>query len=104
MFLFRSILAKELGCELSLAKRGRVVSSRAGWGSMLVRVFALLAVLLVPASACAEDPARTLRELLVQYRCPVIDRLEQIYKAAPSSHPQNLFLIVSFAARPHDYV
>ena len=71
---------------------------------MLVRAFALLAVLLTPASACAEDSARTLHELLVQYRCPVVDRLEQIYKAAPSSHPQNLFLIVSFAARPHDYV
>jgi hypothetical protein len=34
----------------------------------------------------------------------VVDRLEQIYKAAPSSHPQNLFLIVYFAARPNDYV
>jgi hypothetical protein len=71
---------------------------------VLVRAFAPLAVLLTPASACAEDPARTLHELLVQYRCPVVDRLEQIFKAAPSSHPQNLFLIVSFAARPDDYV
>jgi hypothetical protein len=72
---------------------------------MLARAFAVVAALLAPTAAGAEDDAAaTLRDLLAQYRCPVVDRLEQIYNAAPHSHPQNLFLIVYFAARPHDYV
>jgi hypothetical protein len=72
---------------------------------MLVRAIAFVIALLVsPAAWAQDDVAGTLRDLLAQYRCPVVDRLEQIYKAAPSSHPQNLFLIVSFAARPNDYV
>lgn len=71
---------------------------------MLARALALIATLLVSSAAGAEDAAATLRDLLAQYHCPVVDRLEQIYKAAPSSHPQNWFLIVYFAARPNDYV
>ena len=72
---------------------------------MLARAFAVVAALLAPTAAGAEDDAAaTLRDLLAQYRCPVVDRLEQIYNAAPHSHPQNLFLIAYFAARPHDYV
>jgi hypothetical protein len=72
---------------------------------MLARAFAVVAALLAPTAAGAEDDAAaTLRDLLAQYRCPVVDRFEQIYNAAPHSHPQNLFLIVYFAARPHDYV
>src|SRR5579859_6237843 len=71
---------------------------------MLARVLALIATLLAPSAAGAGGGAATLRDLLAQYHCPVVDRLEQIYKAAPSSHPQNWFLIVYFAARPNDYV
>jgi hypothetical protein len=41
---------------------------------------------------------------LVQYRCPIIDRLQQIYRAFDSSNPQNWFLIVYFAANSHNYV
>jgi hypothetical protein len=68
---------------------------------MLARAFAVVAALLAPTAAGAEDDAAaTLRDLLAQYRCPVVDRFEQIYNAAPHSHPQNLFLIVYFAARP----
>jgi len=55
-------------------------------------------------AAAAEGAATTFRELIVQYRCPVVDRLEQIYEAADTADPQNLFLIVDLAGRPQDYV
>jgi hypothetical protein len=61
-------------------------------------------MLLAPTAVLAEDPATTFRELLIQYRCPVVDCLEQIYEAADSSDPQNLFLIIYLAGRPRDYV
>lgn len=62
------------------------------------------ALLLAPAAARAGEPAATLRALLAQYHCAVVDRLEQIYRAEDSSDPQNWFLIVYFAANPNDYV
>jgi len=65
---------------------------------------ATLMTLIVPAAAWANDPAATLRELLVQYRCPVVDRLEQMYQAVGASGPRNPFLIIELAARPQDYV
>jgi hypothetical protein len=72
---------------------------------MLARAFAVFATaLLALTAACAEEATTSFGDLLAQYRCPVVDRFEQIYNAAPHSHPQNLFLIVYFAARPHDYV
>jgi hypothetical protein len=71
---------------------------------MLARAFALVAALLAPKAAGAEDAATTFRELLNEYRCPVVDRLQQIYAAAPDTDPQNLFLIIDFAERPNDYV
>lgn len=69
-----------------------------------MRAFLLLTMLLLPAAAKAEEPATTLDALLLQYRCPVVDRLQQIYKALDSSDPQNWFLIVSFADKLNDYV
>jgi len=72
---------------------------------MLARAFAVVAAaLLASTPACAEEATTSFGDLLAQYRCPVVDRLEQIYNAAPHSHPQNLFLIAYFAARPNDYV
>jgi hypothetical protein len=72
---------------------------------MLARAFAVVAAaLLALTAACVEEATTSFGDLLAQYRCPVVDRLEQIYNGAPHSHPQNLFLIVYFAARPHDYV
>jgi hypothetical protein len=71
---------------------------------MLSRVFVLAAALLAPGAAHAEYSAEAFRQLLIEYRCPVVDRLEQIYQHFNSTHRQNWFLIVYFAARPHDYV
>jgi hypothetical protein len=64
---------------------------------------ALLVVLLLAAPVAAQQ-LDTFHDLLVQYRCPVVDRLQQIYAGADSSDPQNWFLIVYFAARSNDYV
>ncbi len=64
---------------------------------------ALLMVLFLAAPAAAQQPD-TFHDLLVQYRCPVVDRLQQIYAAVDSSDPQNWFLIVYFAAPSNDYV
>jgi len=62
------------------------------------------AILLMPTAGHSEEPAKTLRALLAQYHCAVVDRLEQIYRAEDSSNPQNWFVIVYFAANPNDYV
>lgn len=69
----------------------------------MVYALAIAAVLFAPSLAAAQD-AGTYHDLLVRYRCPVVDRLEQIYRATHSSNPQNWFLIIYFAARPNDYV
>jgi hypothetical protein len=71
---------------------------------MLARASVIAATLLAPTAALADDAAATFHDLLVEYRCPVVDRLEQIYEACDSSDPQNLFLIVDPAERPQDYV
>jgi hypothetical protein len=63
----------------------------------------LAAALLMPVCVAAQEPD-TFRDLLVEYRCAVVDRLQQIYASADSSNPQNWFLIVSFAAPSSDYV
>lgn len=65
---------------------------------------ALLAVAFGMPIVAAAHAADTFHDLLVQYRCPVVDRLEQIYAASSSSDPQNWFLIVSFAAQSNNYV
>jgi hypothetical protein len=67
-------------------------------------LLAAVALLVAPAMGRCEEPATTLHALLAQYHCAVLDRLEQIYRAADSSDPQNWFLIVYFAVNPNDYV
>jgi hypothetical protein len=70
---------------------------------MLARVFLTAAALVAPAVAAAQD-ADTFRELLIQYRCPVVDRLERIYEAGSPSDAQDRFLIIDFTSHPQDYV
>jgi hypothetical protein len=71
---------------------------------VLARAGLIAATLLTPAVAAAEDAATSFRALLVEYRCPVVDRLEQIYVALGDAHAQHPFLVVSPAVRPQDYV
>ena len=72
---------------------------------MLARAFAVFAAALLASTAvCAEEATTSFGDLLAQYRCPVVESLEQIYNAAPHSHPQNLFSDRLFCRAPHDYV
>ncbi len=71
---------------------------------MIGRVLFAVAMLVAPAVACADDTPATLGALLGRYRCPVVDRLEQIYRVTDSAPAQNWFLIVYFAVNPNDYV
>jgi hypothetical protein len=71
---------------------------------MLARAIMTAAIFLIPAASLAEDAAASFRALVVEYRCPVVDRLQQIYAAIDHAHPQNLFLIIYLAGRPQDYV
>lgn len=62
--------------------------------------FAMLLSLIV-ASAQTGD---TLRALLVEYRCPIVDRLDRIYEH-PSPHDYlGRFLVVTVSEHPHGYV
>lgn len=74
---------------------------------MIIRTAVLAAALLAPATVSAADATGTLRELLVRYRCAVVDRLELIYEAYAAGSPsdvQDTFLIIYFPERQHDYV
>jgi hypothetical protein len=68
------------------------------------RAFVLAVALFAPTAVWAEDAATSFRELLIQYRCAVVDRLEQIYEAGDPSDTQDTFLIIDFPDRPQDYV
>jgi hypothetical protein len=71
---------------------------------LFARVLALAAALVTPTGVCAAERAASLRDFLAEYRCPVVDRLQQMHAAFDVSHPQNWFLIVYLAARSNDYV
>lgn len=61
---------------------------------MFMRMFVAFTVLATPLSVAAQD-ADTYHDLLVQYRCPVVDRLEQIYVGGGAgSHDRFLAIAV----------
>ena len=70
---------------------------------MLARVMVIAGLMLLPTAVLADEAAR-LRALLVEYRCPVVDRLEQIYNAFGGARPRHSFLVVSIGGCPQDYV
>src|SRR5580700_7809200 len=77
------------------------VLSRRGT-AILAHVPMVNAMLTVPLAAAATD-AGSYHDLLVRYRCAVVDRLEQIYEAG--DHPdRDAFLVIDFPDRPQDYV
>jgi hypothetical protein len=71
---------------------------------MRVRLVFVALALLWPVAAPAEDAATTLRELLVQYRCPVVDRLEQVYEAGDPASSRHRFLAVTVPHAAQAYV
>jgi T3SS (YopN, CesT) and YbjN peptide-binding chaperone 3 len=46
----------------------------------------------------------SLRALLVEYRCPVVDRLDRIYEHASPHDYLDRFLVVTLSGHPHGYV
>ncbi len=62
-----------------------------------------LAVFTSTSIAFAEDEA-SLHDLLVEYRCPVVDRLERIYEAGDHASHRDRFLVVTLPDHPHGYV
>jgi hypothetical protein len=70
---------------------------------MLGCAFAIAAALAVPTGATAQD-ATSYEKFAIQYRCPVVDRLERIYaKGDPEKYPDE-FLIVEIPGRAETYV
>jgi hypothetical protein len=71
---------------------------------MFARDFIFLTTLFAAPAAWAQDSAATFHDLLVQYRCPVVDRLERIYPTDDHADTQDNFLIIDFPDHPQDYV
>ncbi|MGH8264654.1 MAG: TY-Chap domain-containing protein [Steroidobacteraceae bacterium] len=61
------------------------------------------ALVAVPSEGGAQSPT-SLRELLVQYRCPVVDRLDRIYEAGDPASPRDRFLALTVEGHRHGYV
>jgi hypothetical protein len=60
------------------------------------------AMLLSPIIATAQTGS--LRALLVEYRCPVVDRLDRVYEHASPHDHLGRFLAVTLSGHPHGYV
>jgi hypothetical protein len=59
---------------------------------------------LLSATVTAAQTGATLRGLLVEYRCAVVDRLERIYENPSPNDYRDRFLAVTLAGHPHGYV
>jgi hypothetical protein len=57
----------------------------------------------IPAAFAQEMRAR-LRALLVEYRCPIVDRLERIYEFGDHSSQRDRFIAVTVPGHRHGYV
>jgi hypothetical protein len=60
--------------------------------------------LLTPAAVSAQDDTATFHDLLVQYRCPVVDRLERIYAAGDPTSSRHRFLAITVPHSAQAYV
>ena len=56
------------------------------------------------STALASSQTGTLRALLVEYRCPVVDRLDRIYDHPKPTDFLDRFLAVTLTGHPHGYV
>jgi len=56
------------------------------------------------AKAQPQPQPSSLRDLLVQYRCPVVDRLDRIYEAGDHASHRDRFLALTVPEHPHGYV
>jgi hypothetical protein len=70
----------------------------------LAIVFGAAALFAAPICLAANDMAASLRALLIQYRCPIVDRLDRIYAVGDPSSARNRFLAVTVPEHRHGYV
>ncbi len=72
--------------------------------AMLLRRLALVATLSLGATAAAAQQQDTLRALLIEYRCQVVDRLERIYEHGDRESARDRFIAVTVPEHRHGYV
>ena len=70
---------------------------------MLRRIMVVIWAMVASVSAASAQTG-TLRALLVEYRCPVVDRLDRIYDHPKPTDFLDRFLAVTLAGHPHGYV
>lgn len=61
------------------------------------------ALLMMPVCAAAQGPD-AFHDLLVEYRCPVVDRLEQVYGAGNPANSRHRFLVIEVPHAMQAYV
>jgi hypothetical protein len=59
---------------------------------------------LAAAPAFAQQMSSTLRALLIEYRCPLVERLERIYEFGDHSSHRDRFIAVTVPEHRHGYV
>lgn len=69
-----------------------------------VRCELVAAAMFLPVLAWAQEIKSSLRELLIEYRCSVVDRLERIYEHGDHSSQRDRFIAVTVPEHQHGYV
>jgi type III secretion system-like peptide-binding chaperone len=67
-------------------------------------VFRWVGVFLLVAMSAGQAAADSFRDLLINYRCEVVNRLEQIYRTGDPSSDRRRFLSISVPGHPQGYV
>jgi len=70
----------------------------------VVRTAAVIASAILLMLSAAAQTSDSLRALLVEYRCPIVDRLDRIYEHASPNDYRDRFLAVTLSGHPHGYV
>jgi len=71
----------------------------------VIRTACVIMVALLESTVMARaQAADSLRALLVEYRCPIVDRLDRIYDHASPDDYRDRFLAVNLSGHPHGYV
>ena len=70
----------------------------------MVRMAVVGIVVAVGSWEGAAAQSGTLREFLIEYRCPVVDRLDRIYEHRSPHDYRDRFLAVTLTNHPHGYV
>lgn len=63
-----------------------------------------MSIFLLVAVSAAQAAADSFRDLLINYRCEVVNRLEQIYRTGDPSKEKNRFIAISVPGHAQGYV